>query len=454
MRLTPSLVGTLIVCVIAMAPPAAAASGGDLDPSFGTGGRVSTGRTFSGTDVALQSDGKIVVGGAVADNEGVSRSAVERYDTDGNLDPSFGIDGLAVTPFRLAAGCWDATTAVVPQADGKIVAVGFSYCARSVFAVARYDTNGTLDPSYGTGGKVLTSFGPSGACSSHAEAGAIQSDGRVVAAGVMHCRAGDYRFAVARYAIDGTLDSGFGHGGEVRTNFTPGYDDASGVALTPGGRIVVVGTSSFGDSDKPDAQPAFALARYRRDGTLDPTFGGDGTVMRSFQSRRCGGGAEADAVAIQDDGKIVAAGLTGCSAKAGAVPTPSFALARLRWSGAFDPTFGGDGRVTTVFRQGDRADRALDVAIQGNGAIVAGGIVGVTETDDRSFFGLARYTPGGRLDRTFGGDGKVTTAFGGRHCSSDIRAIVIQPHGRIVATGSSCAGLRGPKFSMARYLPS
>jgi uncharacterized delta-60 repeat protein len=451
-RALPSLTVAVVVALIVFAPSAIAA-GGDLDASFGGDGRVTHGGTFSGTSVALTSDDKIVVAGGVLDEAGETRSAVARYEADGSLDTSFGTDGVAVTPFRTGTGCWDVANAVVIQADGKIVTAGLSYCARALFALARYDTDGNLDPSFGTDGKVLTSFGPRATCTSYANAAAIQPDGKVIAAGIARCGTGgvllDYRYAVARYDLDGTLDPTFGVGGQVRTNFTPGYDNLADVALTPGGKIVVAGTSAYDFIDDPDAtEMGFALARYGSDGTLDPAFGGDGKVVRHFHSRLCGGSPIANAVAVQPDGKIVAAGMIGCAPKVGALPGPYFIVARYRVSGSLDPTFGRHGRVTTVFHVGNRADSAFDVAVQANGRIVAAGWEGVRPpATDRTNFALIRFTTGGRLDASFGGDGKVATTFGDKRCDSRIVAIVLQPDHRILAIGDSCRG-----FSMARYM--
>ena len=155
----------------------------------------------------------------------------------------------------------------------------------------------------------------------------------------------------------------------------------------------------------------------------------------------------AHAVAVQPDGKIVAAGMIGCAPEVGALPGPYFVTARFRVNGTLDPTFGHHGRVTTVFHVKNRADSAFDVAIQANGRIVAAGWEGVRPSSDRTSFALVRYTTGGRLDASFGGDGKVVTTFGGRRCDSRIEAIVLQPDHRILAIGDSCRG-----FSMARYL--
>ena len=449
------LVTAAFVATSVVMTPLAAAAGGHLDPSFGTDDRAISHGAGSGTSVALQTDGKIVVGGGLEDEARNLHSAVARYETDGSLDTSFGTDGVVVTPFRTGTGCWDVANAVVIQADGKIVTAGLSYCARALFALARYDTDGNLDPSFGTDGKVLTSFGPRATCTSYANAAAIQPDGKVIAAGIARCGTGgvllDYTYAVARFDLDGTLDPTFGVGGQVRTNFTPGYDNLADVALTPGGKVVVAGTSAYDFIDDPDAtEMGFALARYRSDGTLDPAFGGDGKVVRHFHSRLCGGSPIANAAAVQPDGKIVAAGMIGCAPKVGALPGPYFIVARYRMNGSLDPSFGRHGRVTTVFHVGNRADAAFDVAVQANGRIVAAGWEGVRPpATDRTNFALIRYTTGGRLDASFGGDGKVVTTFGDKRCDSRIDSMVLQPDHRILAIGDSCRG-----FSMARYMAS
>jgi uncharacterized delta-60 repeat protein len=436
----------------------ALAAGGDLDPSFGTNGRSITTGAGSGTSVALQANGKIVVAGGLEDGARILHSSVARYRADGSLDTSFGTNGVVVTPFRSGPDCWDMANAVAVQADGKIVTAGVSYCARALFAMARYDPDGTLDPSFGTDGKVLTSFGPRATCTSYANAAAVQPDGKVVAAGIARCGTGgpllNYTYAVARYELDGSLDPTFGRGGQVRTNFTPGYDNLADVALTAGGKIVVAGTSADDSIDDPDAREmGFALARYRHDGRLDPTFGGDGKVIAHLHSRLCGGSPIAHAVVLQPDGKIVVAGSEGCAPRIGALPGPYFAVARFLVNGKLDPAFGRHGRMTMHFHDGNRADTSFGVAIQANGKIVAVGWQGARQGAQYTSFALIRLKPGGRLDPGFGGDGKVTTRLGGARCSSRADEVVILPDDRILAIGEvgaspePCGG-----FAMARYL--
>ena len=201
---------------------------------------------------------------------------------------------------------------------------------------------------------------------------AIQPDGKIVAVGTAAIKYGEDDFALARYNPNGSLDPTFSGDGRQRTRFR-GYAWAGGVALQPNGKIVAVGT------DGPSEEPDFALARYNPNGSLDPTFSGDGRQRTSF-------GGEFDyagSVALQGDGKIVAA---GCACPANTY-AGDFALARYKRNGSLDPTFSGDGRQTTDF--GGGKDGAGGVAVQGDGNIVAVGSGGPGKD-----FALARYLGG------------------------------------------------------------
>jgi uncharacterized delta-60 repeat protein len=395
--------------------PALAASG-DLDTSFGGDGKVVThfegGGAASG--VAVQEDGKIVVVGSAG-----GMFAVVRYDVDGSPDAAFGGgDGTVTTSFRGGA----AARAVAIQGNGKIVVAGVAgdrivgETRQGRFAIARYNRNGTLDTMFGGDGRVTTNF--TGGFDS-ANAVAIQGNGKIVAAG----GASESRFALARYGRDGALDPFFGGDGKVTTAFPlESVGPAFGVAIQADGRIVAAGVRDF---------DGFALARYHRAGNLDRTFGGDGRVITSV-----GNGEEAaTSVAIQADGKIVAAGYTDVPHEGGDTYGPGrFALARYRADGTLDPSFGGDGEVTTRFGAGGSSANA--VAIDGHGRIVAAG-------SGHGGFALARYQHDGTRDSTFGGDGRITTRFKDGVASG----LAIQANGRIVAAGSGAGG-----FALARYL--
>jgi uncharacterized delta-60 repeat protein len=259
---------------------------------------------------------------------------------------------------------------------------------------------------------------------------AIQSNGKIVAVGAENWFS---RFALARYRKDGTLDPTFGGDGKVATNFTSVGDGAVAVALQANGRIVAAGWAK--NSLK------FALARYRTDGSRDPDFSGNGKLTTNFTP----GEDAAHAVAIQDDGRIVAAGFIGEGSD-----EPRFALARYDTDGTLDPTFGADGRVSTNFVD-DSLDVARGVSIQSDGKILAAGSAG--EDSGNSKFGLARYEVDGSLDPTFGTDGRVTTNFAGGVDQFDLaEAVTIQANGKIVAAGQD--GSFVGRFALARYLPA
>ena len=232
-------------------------SDGTLDASFGVNGKVMTDFTPRGdgaAGVAIQADGKIVVVGGAA---GWGKFALARYNSDGTLDASFGVDGKVMTDFTSGN---DSATGVAIQADGKIVAAGVAgdYSGHSRFALARYNSDGTLDASFGVDGKVMTDF-TSG--NDYASGVAIQADGKIVAAGVAADQARNSKFALARYNSDGTLDASFGVDGKVMTDFTPRGDGASGVAIQADGRIVLAGTANVSSRSKMKVALARYLAQ-------------------------------------------------------------------------------------------------------------------------------------------------------------------------------------------------
>jgi uncharacterized delta-60 repeat protein len=420
MMVRRNLLVVALACALATMPagPALAAAG-DLDTAFGGDGKVTT--NFSADldmarAVAIQADGKIVAAGRAGPGAH-SQFALARYETDGTLDTSFAGDGKVTT--NLTDGT-DSAAGMAIQPNGKIVVAG---SADGRFAAARYRTDGSLDSAFGGDGTVTTNF-PNGTESAFDVA--LQPDGNIVAAG--HARDGG-RFAVARYKPNGHLDDSFSHDGRLTTEFE-GFELAVGlgVALQANGRIVVAGEA--------EGPGRFALARYRSNGTLDPAFGGDGKVTTNFTQ----GFDEAVDVAIQTDGKILAAGTTGEGSD------PAFALARYEADGTLDPTFDGDGRVTTQFRYGE--DVASGVAVQADGRIVAAGATG--EGGPFSRFALARYETDGSLDPTFSGNGKVITTFVVGFDFTIANEVAIQADGNIVAAGS--AGGAGGRFALARYL--
>ena len=392
--------------------PASSALGasGDLDPSFSGDGLVTTNLT-PGDDaargVAVQADGKIVVAGRAAGGGG--QFAVARYTAGGALDPTFSGDGVTRTNFTLQD---DEAFAVAIQADGKIVAAGIAAHGGSRFALARYNADGTLDHTFGGDGRVVSDFSRFDA----ARALAIQADGKIVAAGEADLHGG--QFGVARYDANGRLDPTFSGDGWAHTDLSGIFDQADAVAVQPNGRIVLAGFAG--------GAGRFALVRFTTTGTLDTTFSGDGRVIPDVRGF-------ANAVGVQTNGKIVVAG----GGRNG-----SFAVARLNGNGTPDATFGTAGATNLKFST--RVDTAQALAIQADGKIVAAGVAG----DRGGRFALARLTTSGLPDNTFAGDGRRLTDF--TPGDDEAAGVAIQANGRIVVAGF--ASRLGGRFALARYL--
>jgi uncharacterized delta-60 repeat protein len=395
---------------------------GDLDASFGTGGRTTTdfGGTEMGTAVAFQSDGSIIVAGHTSSP---SKAFVARYSANGILDDGNdgpGGDGFAGGNGFIAfdwGGSSDQAYSVAVQSDDKIVVAGSS---SANFALARLNANGTLDvdddgagpdTAFGTGGKLTTDIG----ATDSANAVAIQSDTKIVAAG-----ASGADFAVARYDNEGVPDPGFDGNGNLTTDFSGGTDRANAIAIQSDGKIVVGGLTDGN----------FALARLNANGTLDVdddgagpdlAFGAGGKVTTDFT-----GTDELYGLALEVGDKIVAAGRTS----AGTNPD-NFALARyLPATGALDSSFDGDGKQTTDFG-GDES--AYGVAIQSDGSINAAGSTSSAPNPNNA--AIAHYTSSGSLDGTFSGDGRTTVDFA--PSSNEARAIAMQPGKRLLIVGFS-----------------
>jgi len=348
-------------------------SDGTLDTSFGSAGRVTTdsgGRYERATALALQPDGKIVVAGGSA-GDLFNDFAVARYNNDGRLDTSFG-GGKVITKFEnsadgIAPGEVSAQAySVAVQPDGKIVVAGEANIeGEEDFALVRYNDDGTLDATFGAGGKVITDFG-------HLEQGfsyafgyslAVQLDGKIVVAGqafIAGTFTGTFDVALARYNTDGTLDSSFGTGGKVITDFGSRNDLAFSVAVLPDGRIVVAGQGSVVRG------LGFALARYNSDGTLDNSFGAGGIVTTDFGIADQGFSlAYAASLAVQPDGRMVAAGRAYFN---GGFHS---GLARYLSNGTLDASFGTGGKVTADFQGPYDYDEFSSVAVQLDGKVVA-----------------------------------------------------------------------------------
>jgi uncharacterized delta-60 repeat protein len=398
---------------------------GALDLSFGTAGKTTTSfgpNNESAHAMAVQADGKIVVAGGTYNNNSVLDDfALARYNTDGTLDATFGSNGLVVTDLQQAT---DVVNAIAIQPDGKILAAGYSDNTFNYdFAVARYLPNGTLDNSFGTNGKVIKNFGST----DFGLAMALLPNGKIVVAGrAYNGQNGD--FALVQLNPNGSFDNSFGTAGAVLANLFGEDESANAIAIQSDGKIVLAGDRYANNVS------VFAAARFNSDGSLDPSFSGDGK-----QSTAIGTLSDvAYAVAIQTDGKIVLAGQSNTAA------VSDFALVRYLSDGSLDASFSGDGMLTTSPSNG--GDYAYSVAIQADGKILAGGWA--AGSNSISDFTLVRYLSDGSLDAGFGNNGIVVTDF---DTGNDKAYAMVLHQGKILLAGSSDKNSQ-TAFALARFV--
>jgi uncharacterized delta-60 repeat protein len=405
------------------------ASEGDLDPSFGAGGKVTTdffNHLDRATDLALQPDGRIIVVGGSAvrnGNDDVTQSsfAIMRYNSDGSLDASFGNEGKATTDFL---GFPVGADAVALYPDGRFVVAGFVDYDKdedSTFGVARYNSDGSLDTTFDDDGKVVTG---GFIFDNHAYAVAVQPDGKVIVAGLANRPLSNtgWEFTLVRYNIDGSLDANFGSSGIAFTDFFGESDDAQAMILQPDGKIIVAGDIV---NLLANTNHDFGLVRYNSDGSLDASFGSGGKAATDFFKSS----DAAQAVALQPDGKIIAAGYVYGSGN-----DYDFGLARYNSDGSLDTSFGKKGKIVTDFLGG--RDTASALSIQPDGKIIAAGFASTSPSPSftRSFVALARYSSdGSSLDASFGINGKMVVDFFGQRNGAN--ALAMQPDGKLVVAG-------------------
>jgi uncharacterized delta-60 repeat protein len=358
--------------------------------------------------------------------------------TIGGLDKTFGINGLASHNVGFSS-----TAGVVLQSDGKSIIAGTAGTSPNQrFGLTRYNTDGSLDTSFGNNGVVDTSFGGNDQATAVAY---IPATGEILVAGT-DTTSGGSRFAVTEFTSTGAINAGFGGGaGFVLSSFstTPGtlsHDTAKAIVVAPNGTIYVAGSS-----DAAGKGLDFAVASYNADGSANSRFGGSGMATLDF----AGGDDAINAIALQTNGNLVAAG----SSVNPASGIASIALARFLPTAALDSRFGSKGKVTTSVR--GVADAASSVAIDRTGKIVIGGVSATGSASAgtlSSDFVVARYTALGAIDKTFGG-GPVITSFGQ---PSAVSQVVIETDGKIIASGKTVSSLTGLdpsqlQVAVARY---
>jgi len=410
----------IILAVLLLAVPAVNADG-MLDPSFGNGGLVTTG--FPGPfamdgarALVVLPDGRAVAAGGTGDPDGLDMAAA-RYLPSGALDTTFSGDGR-VAVFCQSFGGGGGAVAALLQPDGRLVLVG--ECAGlQMLTVARFNVDGSLDPSFGTNGQVFTPF-PNGVM---AVAGLLQPDGRIIAVGRAFTLAA---LKAARYNPDGSLDPSFGTGGTLTLPPLAQPFTAEDAALQPDGKIVITGT--YGPTGGHD----FALLRLLPNGALDPSFDLDGIVTSDF-----GAAEDSRSVIVLGDGRIVLGG-----SRAGDV-----ALVRYLPNGSLDATFGAGGLAT-----GDSGgnDGLGQLTLLPNGKLMVGGSLLDAQGYATDFL-LARFHPDGALDTSFGSSGFIKTDFN-LNWRDACDAIAVAGPDLVLTAGGTSNGAGLADFALARYI--
>jgi uncharacterized delta-60 repeat protein len=428
---------TRTVTITAWAPSPIAAG---LDATFGSGGYLSVpslvdtvSANFPG--VKVQADGKIL---AVAGSASSGATwAIGRALSNGTLDTSFGTNGTAVTTFPGATSGYANGIAIQP--DGKIVVVGTVNISGTfdAWGIARYNTDGTLDSTFGTGGLVTIKFTGEGGWLYDA---AILSNGNILVGGMRQEAAG---FAVARLTSTGAIDTSFGTNGFAGINPDPAHSffNTTGQAMIvqPDGKILMTGIANYN---------GIPVARFNANGTPDTSFNGTGVQLIPFSafgaSYTSGLGQD---LTVQADGKIIVTGHVDPASS-----NDNWATARLNADGTLDTSFNGTGTATISFAGG--SDIANDVAVQADGKIIVAGRADVGATLGQGYnLALARYNADGTLDSTFNGNGEIIfpplpSIF------EEIRDIGLQADGKLAAIVGYNTDMRIARFDTGLLVAS
>lgn len=327
------------------------------------------------------------------------------------LNPSFGVNGFALLANKVPGLDLRLESAAL-QTDGKLVVAGTIVKSatdpnRSDFLIARLNKNGSLDSPFGVNG--MTTVDLSG-YEDAASSVAITAEGKIIVAGRAEDESGNAALALVQLNGNGSLDASFGRSGKAVVNLAEA-SEATAIAVQKDGKIIVGGFIYTNNSD-------FLLLRFKKDGTLDRSFGKNGIATQDFEQ----GFDLIASIAIQNDGKILAGGDT----EAG------FPLVRYNANGQPDRSFGKNGRVVIVDKKSPFGSTGYirGIGIQSDGKIVAGyGLSGTA----RKTFGVACIKPNGIIDVSFGKKGIATTDFG--LYAEGVNSIALQPNGKIIAGG-------------------
>ncbi len=415
----------IVPCLLLVSLSSTAQVSGDPDLTFSGDGVAAidfaSNHDDRGSCILVQPDGRILVGGGSHQGNG-TKFGLARLMPDGTLDATFGSAGRVATQVGAPPSLDETFYALALQPDGKIVAVGRSYAGTGYrAAVLRYNSNGTLDPTFSSDGIQVDDLAP-GTDDGYFGV-AIQPDGRIVVAGVAKGTV-DYDAVVVRYTAAGALDATFNTTGIAKLDIGAVDNRASAMVLQPDGKIVIAGQTGNASIDSD-----YLLARFTADGQLDATFGTNGTVVSAF-------GPSTDwayALALQPDGRLVAAGMVINGTAA------SLAVARYTTAGALDPSFGTAGLALNEF---SASCFARSVALLQDGRIAAVG------NSALSMF-VTVFTAIGTLDTGFSSDGSTIVNVGGGNAFG--YAVAVQADGKLLAGGQAVQGGAQNNYIVARF---
>ena len=402
-----------------------------IDSTFGVYGIANTsfvaGQAEACQSIVLQSDGMIVAGGNSKSATGLHQFVLARYDTSGVLDNTFGTAGKVITP---NAGIGNQLKHVALQPDGKILAVGIAQTAPFspwTTLLMRYNSNGTLDNSYGINGRVTTAVGTK----ADAYKVLIQPDNKILICGTQY---DDNYYILVRYNANGTIDNSFGTSGIVQFGQ---FGTGTGLALQPDGKILVSG--EFWGTVVLNG-PNSGVARHNADGSVDHSFGNNGVCYISAlgPGENLWGGHD---LKVLPDGKILLA-VFGNSGSLAQKP----AVVRITNSGQRDMSFGTSGFASTSHTTFNAP--CEEMAIQPDGKILLVGNIVTTNITQKDSFFVSRFDTSGAPDISFGVAGRLSVALG--TTGSNASTILLQPNGKFVV-GGMLRPFSSSNFALYRY---
>ena len=409
-----------------------------LDNTFGTNGRVINPSIRIGSSIQLQSDGKIV--SCYRSSYSISGNVhLVRFKIDGSIDTTFGTNGFVNTIVVNQIG---GVNMMKLQSDGKILITGFSSSNGTTdasyfnFCTARYNTDGTIDTTFGTNGYAITDL--QFLSTDQADAIEIQNDGKILVGGqTSNSSAVNHSidFALVRYSSNGTIDTSFGTNGKFIYNFgTDTVPNSSGyseehigtIKINTLGEILVGGYTTVNESISNYYE--FAFIKLNPNGTLNTNFGTNGQKVVDFGNLDFFYDMQ-----LTSDDKIIAVGTK--SYTTASVDYSNIVMVKLLVDGSYDTSFGSNGKVITNKDSSTIDDSAWGLVIQSDGKIICVGATQSITSSIDSIFLMIRFNADGSIDTTFNGNGYLTDDFNNQN---DLGvAILIQSDGKILCSGSS-----------------